>query len=55
MTFDPTFVVMAAVIMAASWTMTFAGLKKHMLEQKARKRTCPSCGRAIDGRVCSAH
>jgi len=47
--------VLAALMMAVGWTMTFAGLKKHMLEQKPRKRTCPSCGRAISGRVCSAH
>ena len=55
MTFDPHFVTLAALMMAVGWTMTFSGLKKHMLELKRRKRTCPSCGRSIDGPVCQAH
>jgi hypothetical protein len=41
--------------MAIGWTMTFSGLKKHMLELKRRKRVCPACGRHIEGRVCEAH
>jgi hypothetical protein len=55
MMLDPTLVTLAALVMAVSWTMTFAGLKKHMLEPRTRKRTCPSCGRAISGRVCTSH
>ena len=55
MTPDPQFVTLATLLMAVAWTMTFAGLKKHMLELKQRKRTCPACGRAIHGRVCQAH
>ena len=43
------------IVMAAGWTMYFAGLQKHMLEHKQRRRVCPSCGRRIDGRVCNAH
>ena len=35
--------------MAIGWTMTFSGLKKHVLELKRRERTCPSCGRHISG------
>jgi hypothetical protein len=35
--------------------MTFAGMKKHALELRQRRRRCPSCGRRIDGRVCREH
>jgi hypothetical protein len=55
MTLDPQIAVLAAVTMAIGYTMFFAGLKKHALELKARKRVCPSCGRNIRGRVCDAH
>jgi hypothetical protein len=48
-------VTFSALVMAFAWTMAFAGLKKHALELKQRKRRCPSCGRRIDGRVCDAH
>jgi hypothetical protein len=55
MTFDPQIATLVAVMMAVGWTMTFSGLKKHMLELKRRKRVCPACGRHIEGRVCEAH
>ena len=55
MTFDPEILMLAALIMAVGWTMTFSGLKKHMLEQKRSKRVCPSCGRHITGAVCRQH
>ena len=55
MMLDPQLALAAALMMAVGWTMTFSGLKKHMLEPKQRKRTCPACGRSIDGRVCQAH
>ena len=55
MTPDPQIALFLALAMAIGWTMTFAGLKKNALELKNRKRTCPSCGRNIVGRVCSAH
>jgi formate dehydrogenase maturation protein FdhE len=56
MTLDPqTAATLAALFMAVGWTMTFAGLKKNVLEQKQRRRVCPACGRRIDGRVCQAH
>jgi len=32
--------------------MAIAGVQKNALEWKRRKRTCPSCGRAISGRTC---
>lgn len=55
MAFDPQILMLAALMMAVGWTMTFSGLKKHMLELKQRRRTCPACGRHISGRVCEAH
>lgn len=55
MTFDPQIAVLVALYMAIGWTMTFAGLKKHALELKKRKRICPSCGRLIPGAVCREH
>lgn len=55
MTFDPQLAAILALVMAVAWTMTFSGLKKNMLEQRQRRRVCPSCGRDIDGPVCRAH
>ncbi len=55
MTLDPQIAVFAALAMAVGWTMTYSGLKKNMLELKRRRRTCPSCGRVIDGAVCKVH
>ena len=55
MTFDPETATLVAVMMAVTWTMTFSGLRKHMLELKRRRRVCPSCGRHIHGAVCREH
>jgi hypothetical protein len=55
MTRDPQIAILAALTMAIGYTMFFAGLKKHALELKRRKRIGPSCGRIIDGRVCPKH
>lgn len=32
--------------------MMLAGIQKSMLEWRHRRRSCPACGRTIDGRVC---
>ncbi len=53
MTPDP--ITLAALVMGLTFTMTFAGLKKQLLELKRRKRVCPSCGRRIEGRTCGQH
>jgi hypothetical protein len=55
MTPDPQLLVLAALTMAIGYTMVFSGLKKQVLELKRRARTCPSCGRRIDGAVCREH
>jgi len=52
---DPQIAMLGALTMAIGYTMYFAGLKKNMLELKQRKRICPSCGRNITGRICTAH
>jgi len=52
---DPQLALLVALTMGVGWTMYFSGLKKHLLEPKQRKRICPSCGRPISGRVCTAH
>ena len=52
---DPQIVTFVALAMAIGHTMLFSGLKKHALELKHRRRTCPSCGRHISGSVCREH
>jgi hypothetical protein len=47
--------ILAAVTMAIGYTMFFSGMKKHVLELKRPTRTCPSCGRRIEGAVCREH
>jgi UPF0716 family protein affecting phage T7 exclusion len=37
---------------AAGFLMLRAGLAKSALELRRRRRTCPSCGRQIEGRTC---
>ena len=40
---------------AVGYVMVKAGLSKHALEFRRRRRVCPSCGREIRGRTCNAH
>lgn len=42
---DPQIELFIALVMAAAWLMTKAGLAKNMLEPKRRRAVCPSCGR----------
>jgi hypothetical protein len=35
--------------------MAVAGVHKSVLEWRRPRRTCPSCGRIIDGRACPYH
>ncbi len=37
------------------YLMVKAGLGKHALETRRRRRVCPSCGREIHGRTCNSH
>ena len=52
---DPQIAMLGALTMAIGYTMCVAGLTKNMLELKHRRRICPSCGRSITGRSCTAH
>ena len=36
---------MMALVAAAAWLMTRAGLAKNALELRRRRVTCPSCGK----------
>lgn len=51
---DPNIVALATVTGGIGYLMTAAGLGKGALELRRRTRTCPSCGRHIEARVCSA-
>jgi hypothetical protein len=35
------------------YLMITAGIEKRALEWRRRRRSCPSCGRHIHGRICS--
>ena len=35
------------------YLMLTAGIEKRALELRRRRRNCPSCGRRIQGRMCS--
>lgn len=51
---DLNIAVLVVVTCAIGYLMTVAGLSKRALELKRRQRVCPSCGRRIQARVCSA-
>jgi len=51
---DPDIVVLVAVTCGIGYLMIVAGLAKSALELRRRRRTCPSCGRIIQARVCSS-
>jgi hypothetical protein len=50
---DPNITILTAVSCAIGYLMIVAGLQKNALELKRRQRSCPSCGRIIEARVCS--
>jgi recombinational DNA repair protein RecR len=50
---DPHLATLAIVTLVAGWLMMVSGLQKSALEWRRRRRTCPSCGRIIEERVCS--
>ena len=53
MVIDPHIAVFAVVTACVGYVMTLAGLQKSVLEWKRRRRTCPACGRELQGRVCT--
>jgi hypothetical protein len=50
---DPNINIVTAVCCGVGYLMIVAGLQKSALERKRRQRSCPSCGRIIEARVCS--
>jgi hypothetical protein len=54
MELEPNIAMLAALTCGVGYLMTLAGVNKSALEWKRRRRVCPSCGRHLDGRVCSA-
>jgi hypothetical protein len=52
MAFAPHLATLVMATLAIGWLMTMAGLQKHALELKKRRRVCPSCGRRIETRTC---
>jgi hypothetical protein len=51
---DPNVTILTAVSCAIGYLMIVAGVQKNALEHKRRRRSCPSCGRIIEARVCSS-
>ncbi len=49
---DPHTATLAILTCGVGYVMTLAGVQKSALEWKRRRRTCPSCGRAIVARAC---
>ena len=54
MELDLNIVVLAVLTSIVGYLMALAGVQKSALEWKRRRRICPSCGRLITARVCSA-
>jgi NADH pyrophosphatase NudC (nudix superfamily) len=43
-----------AATTGVGFLMMTLGVQKSMLEWRARRRSCPTCGRHIEKRVCTA-
>jgi hypothetical protein len=54
MELDPNIAFIAVVTCGVGYLMVLAGVRKSALEWRRRQRICPSCGRMIQARVCSA-
>jgi hypothetical protein len=42
--------ILITTVMGIGWLMTRVGLAKHGLEERRRRRVCPSCGRIHSSR-----
>jgi hypothetical protein len=51
---SPELAALFAATTGVGFLMMWAGVQKSLLEWRQRRRPCPSCGREIEGRVCSA-
>jgi hypothetical protein len=50
---DPNIAILALLTSGVGYLMIVAGIHKSLLEWRRSGRRCPSCGRAIQARVCS--
>ena len=55
MALDPHVAVLFLLTTAGGAWMLVAGVHKHALEWRRRKRVCPSCGRQVHGRACGCN
>ena len=55
MSLDPHIAVSAIACTGVGALMLYAGVEKHALEWRRRRRICPSCGRQLDGRTCACN
>jgi hypothetical protein len=51
---DPQLLAMLVGTTGVGFLMLMAGVQKNALEWRRRRRSCPSCGRHIEGRVCGS-
>jgi hypothetical protein len=54
MTINLHIAMLVLLTLGIGWVMTVAGVQKSALEWRRRRRICPSCGREIQARVCTA-
>jgi hypothetical protein len=52
MIITPELAAIFAATTGVGFLMMWAGVQKSMLEWRRGRRSCPSCGRHIEGRVC---
>jgi hypothetical protein len=50
---DPQITAAFVATTGVGFLMMVAGVHKSMLEWRHKRRHCPSCGRLVEGRVCS--
>jgi hypothetical protein len=53
MTPDPHIALVGMTTLVVGYLMAAAGIQKSALEWRRKRRTCPSCGRHIQARICS--
>ena len=51
---DPHIAATFVATTGVGFLMMVAGVRKSMLEWRNKRRHCPSCGRLVQGRVCSS-
>jgi hypothetical protein len=51
---SPELIGLFAATTGVGFLMMTMGVQRSLLEWRARRRSCPSCGRLIERRVCAA-